>query len=112
MLELETETGEELMDKLPVPPPDKDAEIALLKMRVHAAETALYAMETFIREDLLEKFVQPIVKSMHQISQQFPVGDTTAEGAQKIAVDAIRASMPQYKGSTDGEILQLFFRPK
>lgn len=96
----------------PTPPPDKDAEIALLKMRVHAAETALYAFETFLREDLLEKFVQPVVKQMHAISQQFPVGDTTAEGAHKIAVDAIRVSMPQYKNSTDAEILQLFFKPK
>lgn len=97
---------------LPVPPPDKDEEIALLKMRVHAAETALYAMETFIREDLLEKFVQPVVKQMHAISQQFKVNDDTPEGVQKIAVDAIRASMPQYKDSTDAELLQLFFKPK
>jgi hypothetical protein len=99
-----------MTDKLPVPPPDKDAEIALLKMRVHAAETALYAMETFIREDLLEKFVQPIVKQMHQIGTTFDIGDTSTEGAQKIAVDAIRAAMPQYKHSTDAEIVSLFFR--
>lgn len=113
MFKLETKTGEEIMTtNLPPPPPDKDAEIALLKMRVHAAETALYAIETFIREDVLEKFVQPIVKKMHAFSQQFPVGDATAEGVQKIAVDAIRASMPQYAKSTDAEILQLFFKPK
>jgi len=101
-----------MTDKLPPPPPDKDAEIALLKMRVHAAETALYAIETFVREDVLEKFIQPIVKQMHALSQQFPVGDTTPEGVQKIAVDAIRASMPEYKTKSDAEILQLFFKDK
>jgi len=97
---------------LPTPPPDKDAEIALLKMRVHAAETALYAFETYLREEVLEKFVQPVVKQMHAISKQFPIGDASTAGAQKIAVDAIRASMPQYASSTDAEILQLFFKPK
>ena len=97
-------------EKLPVPPPDKDAQIAMLKLRVQAAEAALYAFETHLREEFLAKFVQPVVQKMHQLNQQFPLGDETTEGAQKIAVDAIRASMPEYKDKTDAELLQLFFR--
>jgi len=98
-----------MADNLPAPPPDKDAEIAMLKMRVHASEAALYAIETMLREDVLDKFVQPIVKQMHALSQQFPIGDDTTEGARKIALDAIRVSMPQYKDSTDAELTALFF---
>lgn len=99
-----------MTEKTPTAPPDKDAEIAMLKMRVHAAEAALYAMETHIREDLLEKFVQPIVKQMHALNAQYPLQDDTPDGAKKIALDALRASMPEMKDKTDDEIVQLYFR--
>lgn len=97
-------------ENLPPPPPDKDAEIAMLRMRVQAAEAALYEFERHMREDFLAKFVQPIVQQMHDLNKQFPLGDDTPAGAQKIAVDAIRAAMPEHKGKTDAEIAQLFFR--
>lgn len=95
----------------PVAPPDMEAENHLLRMRVHASEAALYAFETELRE-LLEKRIQPIVRQMHALSQQFPIGDDTSEGARGLALNAIRASMPQYKDSTDEQLLQLFFTPK
>lgn len=97
-------------EKLPVPPPDKDAQIAMLRLRVQAAEAALYAFETHLREEFLAKFVQPVVKQMHALNQQFPLGDETPEGAQKIAIDAIRAAMPEHRDKSDAELMQLFFR--
>lgn len=99
-----------MTDKLPPPPPDKDAQIAMLKMRVHAAEAALYAFEEHIRVSLLEKFVQPVVKQMHALNAQFPLQDDTPDGAKKIALDAIRASMPELRDKSDAELVQLYFR--
>jgi hypothetical protein len=93
------------------PPPDKDAENALLRMRVQAAEAALYAFEEGLR-GFLETTVQPTVKQMHALNKKFPIGDDTTAGAQLIAVNAIRAAMPEHRGKTDAELLAMYFKEK
>lgn len=93
----------------PLQPPDKDTEIAILRMRVQAAEAALYAIETNFR-NTLETFVQPIVRQMHSINDRFPLGDSSISGVQRIAIDAIRASMPEHVDKTDEQLAALFFK--
>lgn len=101
-----------MTSKTPPPPPDKESEMAVLRLRVHAAETALYAIEEFVRKSLLGEFIQPVVKTMHEINAQFPLGDDTPQGAAQVAINAVRAAMPQYKDASDDEIRRLFFREK
>lgn len=95
----------------PTLPPDLESQNAVLKMRVQAAEAALYQFEQSL-SNMLTTFVQPIVKQMHALNQQFPLGDDTHDGAQAIALNAIRAAMPEHKDKTDEELKQLYFRAK
>lgn len=85
-------------------------ENAVLRMRAHAAETALYAIEETIRLNLLTNFIQPIVRQAHDLNKRFPIdGSSDEAGVKKIALDAVRASNPALQSLGDDEVLKLVF---
>jgi hypothetical protein len=86
------------------------AEVAMLRLRTHSAETALYSIEQTLRENLLANFLQPIIRNMHDIAKRFPIGDESVDGAKEIALAAIRAQKPELAGLSDDQLLDRFFK--
>jgi hypothetical protein len=85
-------------------------ENAVLRLRAHAAETAMYSVEETLRKTLLEGFIQPIVRRFHELAKQFPIdGEKSTDGVQRIAIDAVKAQRPELAKLSDAEILRTVF---
>lgn len=87
--------------KLP-PPPDLQSQVDMLKYRAHVAEMVVYKVESALVE-LLKNF-QPMVRQMHELNKQFPLGDSTINDAASIAANAVK-HLPEYAGLTSDQII-------
>lgn len=89
---------------------DKDKQIALLRFRAGAAESALLSFIGQLQE--LAAAVTTYGTRLQELNKQFPIGDETPDGAKAIAIDAIRAADPAWADKTDAEIEAAFFKQK
>jgi hypothetical protein len=88
------------------PPPDESSLVDLHKYRAHASEVALYSLHAKLKDTL--DFAESVLKQVHELNKQFPLGDDTPTGTQQLAIKAIRAAMPEMRDKTDTEVLALF----
>jgi hypothetical protein len=83
-------------------PPDVQAEVDRLKYRCHVAEVLVYKMEEMLVHQL--SILQPLVRQMHELNKQYPLGDSSVGDAADIAVNAVK-HLPQFSGLTPSEIM-------
>ena len=88
--------------------PDKDKAIAMLTLRAQAAELALYQLADRARE--LSASIDEVVRKVHAVNKQYPLGDDTTEGMKRIVVNAIRASVPEALKLDDATIEAKFLQ--
>ena len=84
------------------PPPDLQAQLDMMRYRAHLNEVVVYKVEAALVE-LLKNF-QPLVRQMHELNKQFPLGDSTISDAALVAANAVR-HLPQYAGLTSDQII-------
>jgi hypothetical protein len=83
-------------------PPDLQAQLEMMRYRAHVAEMVLYKTEESLVA-LLKGF-QPMVRQMHELNKQFPLGDESIESAASIAANAVK-HLPEYAGLTSDQII-------
>jgi hypothetical protein len=84
-------------------------EISMLRYRTMAAELALYQLGDAIRRQ--STHADDVVKKVHALNQQFPLGDADMDGVQLITINAIRASVPGTEGLSDAEVKARYLSP-
>ena len=84
-------------------------ENAMLRYRVMAAELALYQLGDAMRSQ--SAHADAVVRKVHELNQQFPLGDADLDGVQNITVQAIRASVPGAADLTPAEVKARFLSP-
>jgi hypothetical protein len=83
------------------PPPDKDAQLDMLRYRCHVAELTVYRMVDSNREML--KGFESVLKQIHELNKKYPLGDETSQASMQLAVNAVR-TLPAFAGMTDDQI--------
>lgn len=84
-------------------------ENAMLRYRVMAAELALYQVGDALRSQ--SAHADAVVRKVHELNAQFPLGDADLDGVQNITIQAIRASVPGAADLTPAEVKARFLSP-
>lgn len=85
------------LDQLPL-----ERQNRILHLRCSAAELALYQLEERVRA--VHADIAAVVRKVHEVNEQFPLGDGPDTGPIDLVVKAIRASVPGAAAMTDAQI--------
>lgn len=91
------------LEKLPL-----DRQNRILHLRCSAAELALYQLEERVRA--FHADLAAVVRKVHDVNTQFPLGDGPDTGPITLVVNAIRASIPEAAKLTDAEIQATYLK--
>lgn len=84
-------------------------EVAMLRYRCMAAELALYQMADAQRTS--SAHADEVLKKVHSLNAQFPLGDGDLDGITRLTLQALRATMPELDNATDAELQARFLAP-
>ena len=84
-------------------------EVAMLRYRASAAELMLYRLADTLREQ--SKFADEVVKKVHELNRQFPLGDANMDEVTRLTINAVKASVPGAAGLSDAEVVTKYLSP-